>query len=166
LQPLTPRQLAWRLAQDLPAQQTLWLGAGLPQLLHEFCPPATAGNEGRPIELAVLTADEVSESGHYCCGTPLPLVVARQTWIVAPLFRADGRPALVEQCSGLLQGSTPATRLYTDIAIFDFRQGKVFVRAMIEGITLQTLQMELAAELHIPPDLVLMQIPLSLGGSY
>ena len=72
----------------------------------------------------------------------------------------------MEQCSGLLQGSTPATRLYTDIAIFDFRQGKVFVRAMIEGITLQTLQMELAAELHIPPDLVLMQIPLSMGGSY
>jgi acyl CoA:acetate/3-ketoacid CoA transferase beta subunit len=166
LHPLTPRQLAWRLAQDLPAQQALWLGAGLPQLLHEFCPPPVSGSEGRPIDLAVLTADEVSESGLYCCGAAPSAVVAREVWIIAPLFRDDGRPTLVEQCSAALQGSTPATRLYTDVAIFDFRQGKVFVRAMIEGITLQTLQMELDVELQIPPDLILMQIPLSLGGSY
>lgn len=165
MHPLTPRQLAWRLAQDLPSQHALWFGAGLPQLLHEFSAPPASGNEGRPIELAVLAADEVSASGHYC-GTAFLAGVAREVWIIAPLHGGDGRPTLVEQCSGTPLGATPATRLYTDIAVFEFIHGKVYVRALIEGITLLTLQVELDVELHVSPELTLLQIPMSMGGIY
>lgn len=165
MHPLTPRQLAWRLAQDLPAQATLWCGPGLPQLLHEFSAPPASGSAGRPLELALLTASEVGESGHYCGATPVP-GVAREVWIIAPLYREDGRHTLVEQCAGTPQGSIPATRLYTDIALFEFIAGKVYVRALIEGITLLTLQVELDVELHVSPDLTLLQIPLSMGGIY
>lgn len=165
MHPLTPRQLAWRLAQDLPSSPAPWFGAGLPQQLLEFSPAPASGNDGHPIELAVLTADEVSASGQYCGAVALPGVV-REVWIMAPLYREDGRPTLVEQCSGTSSGGLRATRLYTDIALFEFAEGKVGVRALIEGITLHTLQMELDVELHVSPQLTLLQIPLSMGGSY
>lgn len=165
MHPLTPRQLAWRLAQDLPSSPALWFGVGLPQQLLEFSPAPVSGNDGHSIELAVLAADEVSASGQYCGAVVVP-GVAREVWIMAPLYREDGKPTLVEQCSGALSGGLRATRLYTDIAVFEFTDGKVSVRALIEGITLQTLQMELDVELHVSPQLTLLQIPLSLGGSY
>lgn len=165
MHPLTPRQLAWRLAQDLPSQHVLWFGAGLPQQLLEFSPAPASGNDGHAIDLAVLAANEVCESGQYCGAVAVP-GVALEVWIMAPLYREDGRPTLVEQCSGTASGGLRATRLYTDIAVFEFIDGKVSVRALIEGITLHTLQMELDVELHVSPQLTLLQIPLSLGGSY
>jgi acyl CoA:acetate/3-ketoacid CoA transferase beta subunit len=165
LHPLTPRQLAWRLAQDLPSQHALWLGAGLPQLLHEFGAAPVSGHDGHAIALAVLTAVEVSKSGQYCGAVAVPGVV-HETWIMAPLYREDGKPTLVEHCTGTPAGGLCATRLYTDIALFEFIDGKVNLRALIEGITLHTLQMELDVELHVSPQLTLLQIPLSLGGSY
>lgn len=165
MHPLTPRQLAWRLAQDLPSPHALWFGAGLPQQLHEFSPVTISDNEAGPIALAVLTADEVSESGQYCGSVAVP-GVAREVWMIAPLYRKDGRPTLVEQCTGTPAGGLRATRLYTDIALFEFAGGKVTVRALIEGITLHTLQMELDVELLVSPELTLLQIPVSMGGSY
>lgn len=165
MHPLTPRQLAWRLAQDLPQHKSLWFGDGLPQLLHEFAAPPCSGQEGRAIDLAVLTADEVSERGEYC-DAAAPPGIAREAWIMAPLYRADGRATLVERCAGRLPGQPAATRLYTDIAIFEFRHDRTCLRALIEGITLQTLQVELDVELDVSPELTLLQIPAALGGSY
>ncbi|MGA0806734.1 MAG: hypothetical protein ACO3PV_09515 [Pseudohongiellaceae bacterium] len=164
MHPLTPRQLAWRLAQDLPANATFWFGAGLPQLLHEFSMSTATGN-GRPLDLAVITADEVGAAGDFNSSTMMPAAI-RRIWIMAPLFRDDGRPLLVEHCSTATRHGVTATRLYTDIAVFDFVQGRVQLRGLIEGITLQTLQVELDVELQVSPELTLLQIPLALGGNY
>jgi acyl CoA:acetate/3-ketoacid CoA transferase beta subunit len=167
LHTLTPRQIAWRLSQDLPAQQSLWLGAGVPQLLHEF----TAGsNQQQPSDLAVLTADEVAATGEFSTADSTLPLLTRDCWIIAPLYRPDGTPTLVEHCSlpamSAQTAALRATRLYTDIAIFDLKDGHAVVRALIEGITLYTLQMELDVELQISPQLTLLQIPAAMGGSY
>ena len=84
----------------------------------------------------------------------------------APLLRADGKPTLVEHCSPPVPGGLSASRYYSDLAIFDLQDGRVFVRALIEGITLHTLQMELDVELEFSPELTLLQLPAALGGSY
>jgi acyl CoA:acetate/3-ketoacid CoA transferase beta subunit len=52
------------------------------------------------------------------------------------------------------------TSIYTDIAVLDLIDGKVFVRELIEGITLHTLQAETDVELHVSAQLSLL-MPLS-----
>lgn len=153
--------MAWRLARDLPTQGSIRLGAGLPQLLCEFTTPAS--DDAGVADLVIVTADAVDAAGAIA-GTSMPLA-ARECWVIAPLYRPDGLHTLVEHCAQPVPGLR-ATRLYSDIAIFDLQDGKVFVRAVIEGITLQTLQMELDVELQVSPELTLLQIPLSMGGIY
>jgi 3-oxoadipate CoA-transferase beta subunit len=158
--------MAWRLAQDLPAGSRAWAGAGLPQLLHEFAADALSAREADRCDLVVLGADEVSAKGEFTGSTGIVPVTARELWIVAPLLRADGKPTLVEHCSQAVPGGLRASRYYSDLAIFDLQDGRVFVRALIEGITLHTLQMELDVELEFSPELTLLQLPAALGGSY
>lgn len=155
--------MAWRLAQDLASQEP-WLGPGLPQLLHEFhgAAPATQHAAG----LIIVEADSVSADGNFHCAqdTALPPAFS-QAWVLAPLFRPDGMPRLVEH-DPLAPRHRRATRFYSDVAIFDLVDGQVLLRALIEGITLHTLQMELDVELLVSPALTLLQIPTALGGSY
>lgn len=159
---LTPRQMAWRLAQDLPAGQQPWLGPGLPQLLREFLPQPAANT---PTPLAVVEAASVTTSGQLHCSHELPPATAR-LWVLAPLFGHDGLPTLVEQLTQPTASPVPATLLYSDIAIFELRAGQAWLRALTEGITLHTLQMELDVELRVSPELTLLQIPATLGGHY
>lgn len=160
---LTPRQMAWRLAQDLPAGQQAWLGPGLPQLLQEFLPapsqPATAA------QIAVIEATAVSASGEFQPPAELPASVD-SLWVLAPLFNAQGLPLLLETLGSTAAAPLAASRIYSDIALFELREGQVWLRALTEGITLHTLQMELDVELLVSPELTLLQIPAALGGHY
>lgn len=161
---LTPSQLAWRLAQDLPPDAGIWLGGGLPQLVAAHAPYLRT--ETSTATLAVLGADAIDQSGAFTTSesgsTPLPAEI----WLMAPLFRSDGLPVLLERCNTPTHPTARAARLYTDVAIFEFAGDHVSIRALIEGITLTTLQMELDVELRFSPALTLLQIPAALGGSY
>jgi len=64
----------------------------------------------------------------------------------------EGRPKLVKHCSYPLTGVGVVTRVYTDHAILDVTDNRFVVRAMIEGMDLQTLQEKSDASLSMAPD--------------
>jgi acyl CoA:acetate/3-ketoacid CoA transferase beta subunit len=49
--------------------------------------------------------------------------------------------------------------VYTAIAVLNLIDGKVWLREIIEGITLQTLQAETDVQLHVSPRLALLGPP-------
>jgi len=126
---------------------------------------------GGHLDISVLGAYQVSESGDLANwdlpGTKAPAVGgamdlaagAKQVFVMMEYFAKDGSAKLVPQCTLPLTGLGCVTSIYTDIAVLDFIAGKVFVRELIEGITLYTLQTETEVELQVSPNLKLLKAP-------
>ncbi len=86
-------------------------------------------------------------------------VGAKQVFVMMEYFAKDGSAKIVEQCNLPLTGLKCVTTIYTDIAVLDLINGKVFVREIIEGITLHSLQAETDVELHVSEQLGLLKPP-------
>jgi 3-oxoadipate CoA-transferase beta subunit len=127
---------------------------------------------GGHIDICVLGAYQVAENGDLAnwslpggekapaVGGAMDLAAgARQTFVMMELFARDGTPKLLPRCTLPLTGTGCVTAIYTDMAVFDIRAGKVQIREIMEGITLSTLQSELDVELDISPALALLQTP-------
>lgn len=166
-QQLTTQQIAWRVAQDMPSGSCAYLGSGMPLLVRGY---VAAGHRisfygenslraGR-FDYCVLGADEVAENGDLA-SRDLSNAPAAAKYILAMMeyFAKDGSARIVPNCTLPLTGSNCVTTVYTDIAVLDLTEGKVWVRELIEGITLHTLQAETDIQLQISPQLKLLNAP-------
>lgn len=185
-QQLNHRQIAWRVAQDLPQGTHVLLGGGMPQLVPGYV--ADRGGivfesdermretrargepyDARIFDYYVVGAREVSQAGDLVehaaarqdasvaksfVHTGIPRVL-----VMAEYFAPDGRPTLVPQCSGQPGCARCVTTLYTDLAVLDLREGKAWLREIVEGITLHVLQAETDVPLHVAPGLRLLHAP-------
>ena len=113
---------------------------------------------GGHIDVCVMGAFQVSAAGdlanwHTGEPTAIPAVGgamdlatgAKDIYVMMTLFSRDGRPKLVNACSYPLTGVACVTRIYTEQAIFDLRDGAVFVTETF-GSTFD----ELARRLEVP----------------
>jgi acyl CoA:acetate/3-ketoacid CoA transferase beta subunit len=173
---LTHAQLAWRVAQDLPRSSHVYLGAGLPlgvpaytrtDSTVAFSTHLRAAASATP-DLYVFAGAQVSERGDLSLRVPPDADTSRalalaatapQVLVVMDFFAADGSATLVPLCTGPLAQECCVTRVYTDIAVFDLKDGKVILCEIIEGITLLSLQMELEIDLLVSPHLGLIKAP-------
>lgn len=127
---------------------------------------------GGHIDITVLGAYQVGENGDLAnwdlpAGRKAPAVGgamdlaagANQVFVMMEYFAKDGSCKILPQCTLPLTGQECVTTIYTDIAVLDLLDGKVVVRELIEGITLHTLQAETEVQLHVSPDLKLLQVP-------
>lgn len=127
---------------------------------------------GGHLDYSILGAYEVAANGDLAnwdlpqgrkapaVGGAMDLAVgAKQLLVMMEYFAKDGRPKLVPRCSLPLTGQRCVTSIYTDIAVLDLKDGKVWLREIVEGITLHTLQAETDVQLHVAPDLRLLQAP-------
>jgi acyl CoA:acetate/3-ketoacid CoA transferase beta subunit len=161
---LTPRQLAWRVAQDIPAMTTLALGAGTSAAVADYLVPAhkiVVCNASSHSDIYVLDATQVAQNGDVIGHDAPSLSIAETTRVLAIMkyFADDGSCAIVPACTRPISAKRCVRTIYTDLAILDLSDGKVFVRELVEGITLYSLQAETPVELYTSPQLRLLQAP-------
>ncbi|MEY4641221.1 MAG: hypothetical protein RLZZ227_1215 [Pseudomonadota bacterium] len=129
---------------------------------------------GGHLDYSVLGAYQVAENGDLAnwdlpqgrkapaVGGAMDLAVgAKHVFVMMEYFAKDGSAKIVPRCSLPLTGKGCVTTIYTDIAVLDLIDGKVWVREIIEGITLQSLQAETDVQLRISPALTLLSAPAS-----
>ncbi len=116
---------------------------------------------GGHIDICVLGAFQISESGDLAnwstgelkaipaVGGAMDLVQGVKTiYVITQHVTKTGEPKIVQECTYPLTGKNVVSRIYTDFAVIDINQGKLFVRYMAPGIDFEFLQKNTAAPLH------------------
>jgi 3-oxoacid CoA-transferase B subunit len=97
------------------------------------------------LDVTVLGALEVSETGDLAnwyvpggrpgVGGAMDLVSgAREVWVATQHVDRAGTPKLVRQCRYPLTGRGVVTRVYTDLAVFEVRDGRLVLRELAPGV--------------------------------
>ena len=73
---------------------------------------------------------------------------ARNVIVMMEHVAKDLTPKLMPACTYPLTGAGVVNQVYTDLAIIDIKPEGFVVRAMVEGLTLETLQEKTGAPLH------------------
>ncbi|AYN92791.1 MULTISPECIES: 3-oxoacid CoA-transferase subunit B [unclassified Pseudomonas] len=108
---------------------------------------------GGHLDICVLGAFQVSVTGdlaNWHTGEPdaIPAVGgamdlaigAKQVFVMMDLMTKAGQSKLVEHCTYPLTGVGCVSRVYTDLAIFDIADGRVYASELVEGLTLESLR--------------------------
>ena len=116
---------------------------------------------GGHIDLCVLGALQVSEEGdlaNWSTGEPgaipavggaMDLVAGVKTiFVITRHCTKTGESKIVKKCTYPLTGKNVVNRIYTELAIIDVIEGKLFVREMAPGITFEYLQQNTDATLY------------------
>ncbi|TAP25054.1 MULTISPECIES: 3-oxoacid CoA-transferase subunit B [Micrococcaceae] len=114
---------------------------------------------GGHLDVCVLGAFQISQAGDLAnwhtgaegaipaVGGAMDLAIgAKATWVMMSLFTKAGESKLVETLSYPVTGLGCVSRIYTEVAIFELRDGKVFVRST-HGISFDELQAKVPVEL-------------------
>lgn len=107
---------------------------------------------GGHLDVCVLGAFQVSQTGdlaNWSTGAPgaIPAVGgamdlaigAKQVYVMTDLLTKSGESKLVAACTYPLTGVGCVTRVYTDHAVFDIRDGRFVVREVFGGHTIDSL---------------------------
>lgn len=116
---------------------------------------------GGHIDICVLGAYQVSEEGdlaNWSTGNPdaipavggaMDLVAGVKTiYVVTKHNTKSGESKIVKKCSYPLTGKGVVSRIYTDLAIIDVVDGKLFVKEMAPGVTFDYLKEKTGAKLY------------------
>lgn len=114
---------------------------------------------GGHLDVCVLGAFQISQAGDLAnwhtgaegaipaVGGAMDLAIgAKATWVMMSLFTKEAESKLVETLSYPVTGLGCVSRIYTEVAIFELRDGKVFVRST-HGISFDELQAKVPVEL-------------------
>ena len=106
---------------------------------------------GGHLDVCVLGAFQISEAGDLAnwhtgaegaipaVGGAMDLAIgAKQTWVMMSLFTKAGESKLVKELSYPVTGLGCVSRIYTESAVFELRDSKVFVRST-HGISFEEL---------------------------
>jgi 3-oxoadipate CoA-transferase, beta subunit len=116
---------------------------------------------GGHIDYCVLGAFQVSQEGdlsNWSTGEPnaipavggaMDLVAGvKNIFVITQHTTKTGEPKIVQQCTYPLTGKQVVTRIYTNYAIIDIRDRKLFIRELAPGIEMEFLQQVTGAPLH------------------
>lgn len=107
---------------------------------------------GGHLDICVLGAFQVSRAGdlanwHTGAADAIPAVGgamdlaigARSVYVLMELLARDGRSKLVERCTYPLTGVACVSRVYTDMAIFELRDGRIVLLEDFSGLNARGL---------------------------
>ena len=116
---------------------------------------------GGHIDICVLGAYQVSEEGdlaNWSTGNPndipavggaMDLVAGVKTiFVITKHLTKNGTSRIVKKCTYPLTGKNVVSRIYTNLAIIDVKDKKLFVRKMAPGVDFEYLQQNTEAELN------------------
>ncbi|MFR0639488.1 3-oxoacid CoA-transferase subunit B [Arthrobacter sp. LS16] len=115
---------------------------------------------GGHLDVCVLGAFQISEAGDLAnwhtgaegaipaVGGAMDLAIgAKQTWVMMSLFTKAGESKLVKELSYPVTGLGCVSRIYTEVAVFELRDSKVFVRST-HGISFEELEARIPVALE------------------
>lgn len=118
---------------------------------------------GGHIDYCILGAFQVSQEGdlaNWSTGEPhaipavggaMDLVVGvKNIFVITTHNTKNGQPKIVKECSYPLTGKNVVTRIYTNLAVIDVKDKKLFVREMAPDIDIEYLRSVTEAELLTP----------------
>lgn len=107
---------------------------------------------GGHLDICVLGAFQVSRNGdlanwHTGAADAIPAVGgamdlaigAKSVFVLMELLTREGQSKLVEQCSYPLTGVGCVTRVYTDLAVFDLKDGNIILVDDVSGVGIDEL---------------------------
>jgi len=107
---------------------------------------------GGHLDICVLGAFQVSRTGdlaNWHTGAPdaIPAVGgamdlaigAKSVYVLMDLLTREGESKLVERCTYPLTGVACVTRVYTDLAVFELKEGRVVLLDDVSGSGIQEL---------------------------
>ncbi|MDE9798615.1 3-oxoacid CoA-transferase subunit B [Staphylococcus delphini] len=113
---------------------------------------------GGHIDLAILGGMEVSQNGDLAnymipgklvkgMGGAMDLVVgAQKVVVIMDHVNKHGESKVKKKCTLPLTGTQVITRLITDLAVFDFKDGQMWLTELQEGVTLEEVIAKTEAE--------------------
>jgi 3-oxoacid CoA-transferase subunit B len=113
---------------------------------------------GSHIDLTILGALQVSESGDLAnwtipgkmmkgMGGAMDLVAnIKRVVILMDHVAKDGSPKLVKQCTLPLTGVGCVDRVITDLGVFDFKDGKMFLTKIASDVSIDEIRSKTAAD--------------------
>lgn len=117
---------------------------------------------GGHIDICVLGAYQVSEEGdlaNWSTGNPndipavggaMDLVAGVKTiYVVTKHITKKGAPKIVKQCTYPLTGKNVVNRIYSNFAIIDVKDKKLYIRELAPGVSFDFLQQHTEAELRL-----------------
>ena len=127
---------------------------------------------GGHIDYCVLGAMEVSEKGDLAnwttnnptfppgVGGAMDLAAgAKQVWVLTEHVTRDGKPKIVTNCSYPLTSAQCVKRIFTDLAIIDISDAGLTVLGMVDGISLEELQLLTEPTLVLSPESYKLKAP-------
>ena len=127
---------------------------------------------GGHIDIAMLGAFEVSEKGDLAnwttnnptfppgVGGAMDLAAgAKQVWVLTEHVTRDGKPKIVTNCSYPLTSAQCVKRVFTDLAIIDISDNGLTVLGMVDGISLEELQLLTEPTLVLSPECYKLKVP-------
>ena len=158
--PMTRREMAARLADDIPEGWYVNLGIGAPLQVADYVP--VEREAVFQSENGVLGAFQVAENGDLAnwstsdnesapaVGGAMDLASGtRNLWVIMDHTTKTGESRLVRRCTYPLTAVGCAKRIYTNLAVIDVTVEGFVVRDMVKGLTLKELQDVTDAPLHV-----------------
>lgn len=115
---------------------------------------------GGHLDVAVLGGFQVSKNGDLAnwmtddedlppaVGGAMDLATgAKSIFVMMTHNSRDGKPKILNECTYPLTAAKVVDAVYTDLAVLDFRDGKIFVRKMAPGLTKADLKSRTEAPL-------------------
>lgn len=119
---------------------------------------------GGHLDVAILGAYQVAQTGDLAnwstgpggvpaVGGAMDLVHgAKRVAVITDHVTKDGKPKLVDRCTLPLTGVGCVTRVYTSLAVVDIVDGRFVLREKLAGLSLDDLQAQTGAPLHLDGD--------------
>lgn len=119
---------------------------------------------GGHLDICVLGAFQVSRQGDLAnwhtgeadaipaVGGAMDLAIgAKSVYVLMELLTRDGQSKLVDRCTYPLTGVACVSRVYTDVAVFDLKDGRILLREDLAGVGIAELQRLIGMDLLAAP---------------
>ncbi|WP_265299440.1 sugar phosphate isomerase family [Verminephrobacter eiseniae] len=84
---------------------------------------------------------------------------ARSLWVMMQARTREGRPRLVSHCTLPLTGAGVVNRVYTDIGVFDLRDGHFVPRALVPGLDVSALHEWISGPVRLDGPVAVIDLP-------
>lgn len=154
--------IATRVLTELQAAKKVLLGPGMPEALIPYLAdnirwfrPGKNGTRGGEVDVAVVEALEVSETGDLSIHGSFEVKHWKaRRWIVAsPIERPDGGSLIVKSCQFPVQKKACVELIVTDLGVIGVDKVGFELRELAPGTSSDHVRLKVRASLHVADDI-------------
>ena len=156
-----------RVRKELIHEDTIALGAGLPQRLRTVLPRETVirtldedGQQSPSVKVIVVEADEVSASGDVVVAghDSLQLLNGRRVIVATPHNHPDGEPKLLTECRSPVTCRSCVEKVITELGVIEVSDLGLVLTEVAPRVATDEVKIRTGARLHIADDIRVMEL--------